>query len=614
MSGLGKNDEVKMNKVVVIINIMSLLFCTLIIYNNLSRYNNKLFHSIIMYLTVHPVFDLIIFIAFMYLVCKVIHIINYKLDRNCILIAGNIMFILMVSLSIIFSKTYVYEYKLLFIFVIISTTLQFGMEKGIIIALVSSIITFTADFLFFLIKGPRVIIQDDIILFGMFMLTAWSIGVYVKTREENIRQKSLKLNELNYELAHENSERKYIEKVFEKNEKCYALIIENSRDAIFIHMKDKIVFINDSALKLLELTAEQVKGREIEDFICQEEKKEFIDIINKVVEEKQTNIKFQGSLINKSGRLIAVESISNYIAYNNNAAIITIVHDISYEKEIEQLKINVKKDFELLNKTIKLNNSITQLFVNMSHELKTPLNVIFSALQVLIMNSKNSSSEEHKKMEYFYTMKQNCYRLMKLINNFFMLTKLDAGMIKTKFKNQDIVSRIEDITTCVAEYNKKRNIKITFDTAIEEKVIAFDSEMISKVMLNLLSNAVKYCDKDGEILVSIWSEEDVVYISVKDNGIGIPEDKIKFVFERFSQADKTLAREFEGTGVGLSIVKALIELHKGSISIDSCVGEGSEFIIMLPDKKVEMLGNEDNGNNVFETDMERIYIEFSDIY
>ncbi|WP_242947278.1 sensor histidine kinase [Clostridium haemolyticum] len=137
-------------------------------------------------------------------------------------------------------------------------------------------------------------------------------------------------------------------------------------------------------------------------------------------------------------------------------------------------------------------------------------------------------------------------------------------------------------------------------------------------MLNLLSNAVKFTPKGGKIKVNIHDDGDSLRITVRDNGIGIPKDKIHIIFDRFRQVDKSFTRISEGSGIGLSLVKALIEMHNGTISVESEYGKGSEFIIYFPINKqiISKSINENNNldNSLKEHKLKKVEIEFSDIY
>ena len=134
-----------------------------------------------------------------------------------------------------------------------------------------------------------------------------------------------------------------------------------------------------------------------------------------------------------------------------------------------------------------------------------------------------------------------------------------------------------------SDFVKVNNMNIVFDTDEEEKIISFDLDNMERIILNLLSNAIKYGSDNGKIEVTINCTKDV-RISVKDNGIGIPKDKQNRVFERFGQVKNKMHTEWEGSGIGLFLVKSLVELNGGEIILNSELGKGIEFIIVLPDK------------------------------
>ena len=213
-------------------------------------------------------------------------------------------------------------------------------------------------------------------------------------------------------------------------------------------------------------------------------------------------------------------------------------------------------------------------------------------------------------------MKQNCYRLLRLVNNLIDITKIDAGYFHLNENNHNIVNLIEDITLSVADYVEDKGLSIIFDTDVEEKFIACDPEKIERIILNLLSNAVKFNSPSGKIMVNIEDGIENICVRIKDTGRGIPEDKLSTIFERFVQVDKSLTREHEGSGIGLSLVKSLVELHGGRISVTSKEGYGTEFIIYFKCKLVQ--GEVNNENLCFnikgECNIERINLEFSDIY
>jgi signal transduction histidine kinase len=249
----------------------------------------------------------------------------------------------------------------------------------------------------------------------------------------------------------------------------------------------------------------------------------------------------------------------------------------------EEIKEKNKSNMELQ----KLLHSQEDFFANISHELKTPLNVIFSAVQLFQMYYDNGSLDKRKEKisQYITSMKLNSYRLSKLINNIVDSSKIKAGFFELNLCNTNIVRVIEDTVTSIVNYSNSLFLNIIFDTDVEEKIIACDPEKIERVVINLISNAIKFSEKGKEIYVNIKDKGAFVEISVKDNGIGLDNNELDVIFERFRQVNKSLSRNAEGTGLGLNITKSIVELHKGKIFVESKFGKGSTFTFTLPVKR-----------------------------
>lgn len=249
--------------------------------------------------------------------------------------------------------------------------------------------------------------------------------------------------------------------------------------------------------------------------------------------------------------------------------------------------------------------------------MRTPLNIILGVIQILRRDllDKEKPIDKGKIINNIDIERQNCFRLLRLINNLIDSTKLDAGHFQIDMINCNIVSIVEEITLSVASYISNNNINLIFDTDVEEKIIACDPDKIERIMLNLLSNCIKFTDDDGSIFVNIFDGEEYITLSVEDTGIGIPEEKVEIIFDRFRQVDKSFTRNYEGSGIGLSLVKSLVEMHDGTISVESKYGVGTKFTIKLPVKVLNKSKERVNiSNNIINTCVEKINIEFSDIY
>lgn len=262
-----------------------------------------------------------------------------------------------------------------------------------------------------------------------------------------------------------------------------------------------------------------------------------------------------------------------------------------------------------------------QFFANLSHEIKTPINIIYSCVQLLDINKKDSESALWSAYnKYDNTIKQNCYRLLRLVNNLVDMTKIDSGYMNLSFVNYEVVSLVEDIILSIVPYVESKNINVLFDTYIEELEIRCDPESIERVILNLLSNAVKFTNNNGNIFVLMDADDKYVTIRIKDDGVGISEEVQEEIFKRFVQEDKSFNRKKEGSGIGLALVKSLVELHDGQVYLEKGTKKGSEFVVKLPNVRIEKEKEKENENDnkIIDVDnkplVQKIHIEFSDIY
>lgn len=239
--------------------------------------------------------------------------------------------------------------------------------------------------------------------------------------------------------------------------------------------------------------------------------------------------------------------------------------------------------------------------------------------------------------KYYETMKKNCLRLVRLINNIIDVTRMDTGYYSPNYSQVEVVSTIEDLTQSVVDYIKDRKISIVFDTDVEEKVMNVDKALLERMLLNILSNSVKFSKEEGNIEITLSDKRDGIEIKVQDDGVGIPKENLANIFDKFVQVDKSLRRNTEGSGLGLAITKSIVDIHKGKINIISSEKGGCTTTVYIPDKKIfyaERLGNAFGHNNGALLDgymeaaadtrgistvvkkqlSEQIILEFSDIY
>lgn len=408
---------------------------------------------------------------------------------------------------------------------------------------------------------------------------------------------------LNKEIMIENKKRIIMENELDD-------YLDKSIDLFSIYnVKGKLLKISSSWTKVLGWSKEDLLNRDIYKNIHVEDRK-----VIKHLNEYLHNSKKRKA--NAKARYLCKDGTYKWIYWNieysqkSNAYIVT-GKDITYEVNEEKMKKN-------LEERVKLEAMKNDFFTNLSHEFKTPLNIILGTMQVMQQRIDNNIAISNDDLvRYLKSIRQNSYRVLKLVNNLMDINKMDIGYYDIHLSNNNIVNIIEDICLSVAEYARNKNIELIFDTDCEEVIMACDPEAIERVMLNLLSNAIKYTtDGNGKILINIRDDKEFIFVSVKDNGKGIPKDKLEVIFDRFGQANTNYKQKCEGSGIGLYLVQSIIKLHGGSINVESEEYEGSMFTFSMPknlkaddEKKNISIIREKNNFNI-----EKCKIEFSDIY
>ncbi|MCX7749731.1 MAG: PAS domain-containing sensor histidine kinase [Clostridia bacterium] len=264
---------------------------------------------------------------------------------------------------------------------------------------------------------------------------------------------------------------------------------------------------------------------------------------------------------------------------------------------------------EALQKLIEMKDEFLSLI---SHEFRTPLTVINSAIQAIENICKDELTPRVN--GFIKRIKQNSLRQLRLVNNLLDITRVKSGRINIRKTNMDIVFITKSIVESVSLYASQKEIKINFESEHLNKIIAIDEEKYERILLNLLSNAIKFTPRGKEIKVRVFQKKHRVYIEVEDEGVGIPRDKQSLIFEKFGQVDSSLTRQAEGTGIGLSLVKMFVIAMGGSIRLKSKEKKGSTFTLLFPDQRVEDK-SEDMLKEITDNRLIQVAaVEFSDIY
>lgn len=402
-------------------------------------------------------------------------------------------------------------------------------------------------------------------------------------------------------IAIEKTNEIILNKELEQNQEIFSQIVNNIEDVISIRDENKFIYISPSFENMYGVKPEEINLYEDANGWCKIwNNTDYKNTIEDYYYCKKTSTSLVNTSLLGSGKekWIYTKFVPILDDNENVKSQITIASDVTKLKEMEEEIEQLRLDF----------------FTNLSHELRTPINLVLSSLQVLDLKMDKIDEEYFEYFnKYLNIIRQNGFRLLKLVNNLIDTTKINSGNFSYNPQNKDIISCVEDICMSVSEFIKNNDSNLLFDTNVEEKIISFDQDNIERIILNLLSNAIKFNKKNGIIEVSIICEDDVK-IKVKDSGIGIPEDKLESVFGRYEQVKSNLKNEKEGSGIGLYLVKSLVEMHNGTITVKSKLGEGSEFIITLPDVLKEKSDNDILLEDDVPKNINNMNVEFSDIY
>lgn len=254
--------------------------------------------------------------------------------------------------------------------------------------------------------------------------------------------------------------------------------------------------------------------------------------------------------------------------------ILLAIEDITERKKIEELRLENER-------LISANKSRSEFLMIMSHELRTPLTSVIG--YSIILEGKTHGELNEKQRFFVDNILKSSKHLLDLINNFLELAKTEAGKLEMVFEEISVPDTINEIFELIKENAIGHDIILRKEFDPELLSIQADRRALKQMLFNLLSNALKFSKKEGGIItVSTKRENDMVKISVDDTGIGIKEEDIPRLFQKFEQLDSGISRKYDGTGLGLAITKQLVDMHGGKIWVESKYGEGSNFIFLLP--------------------------------
>lgn len=345
-----------------------------------------------------------------------------------------------------------------------------------------------------------------------------------------------------------------IRDITDKNTQLKSIMQSVSHGILAIDTRGKILLINDLAKKMVEgdsyVTAE---GKNIRQFI----KNELIleSVLHNMCSEHSTII--QKNIKNDIIYKIKIDPVH----FEDTDAVIGFIINIENITEYAKLE-NMRKEF----------------VANVSHELKTPITSIQGFIETLKMTD---NLDEDTKNRFLTIIENEATRLTRLIDDILLLSTIE-NKTKKKVEKVDLFEVFEEVHEVINYIAKKKNIKVKYDFENKDIDLWEYSGYIRQILLNIISNAIKYTGENGKVSIKQYIKSEKVFIEVKDNGIGIPEEDIERIFERFYRVDKARSRSVGGTGLGLAITKHMVKALNGNIKVESELGLGSKFIIELP--------------------------------
>ncbi|MDB2093379.1 sensor histidine kinase [Clostridium paraputrificum] len=508
---------------------MCFFFALILVYTNIGKRENRkitmLSYFIIAIficnqLTVRS-FIIMKFLAVILFIISYFILADFKFIDNCklnIAKSGNISFLLITISS--FKSTYIYVYEIFVIIMVMYT-----------LVLMNNIVNIPYNILF-----------------------------------KDLFEKGTEMGNLNTKIVEKNKELEFSQNIVMKKEKIFKSFFQNVPIPLIILNKEtlRIAFANSSFIN--------VENKSLKSII----NKKITSVIN-IDEGKFNNLNYsegkrilRGAISNEEDlKYFDIELIDSSTSSDE---IILILNDVTSKVKVDSMKEAIQN--KMLEENLK-----RDFLSNISHDLKTPINVIYSATQLEECLLKNNNIDGLKK--YNTISKQNCISLIRLANNLIDTSRIESDYISANLKVKNIVEIIENIIATLVDYAHNNNVDLIFDTNEEEVYVELDEDFMQRIIVNLISNSIKFCNYNGMIKINVRAYYKKVLVSVQDNGIGMEEEFIKDIFNRYSMGKNNEAKSNKGTGIGMFVVKRLMEIQNGNVFVNSKIGEGTRFDLVF---------------------------------
>ncbi|MFX1393033.1 MAG: PAS domain S-box protein [Promethearchaeota archaeon] len=390
-------------------------------------------------------------------------------------------------------------------------------------------------------------------------------------------------------ISREITDRKKAEKKLKESEERYRVIVDTTYDGHFeVDLRGNFTYVNKRICEFLGISENDLLGMNFRKIVNPDDISNTYREYNRLYRNKPPLIILEYEVITREGKKMFVENIANLKRDSEGK----IVGFYGYTRDItERKEFQAKLENEVIIRTRELNEALsqqklyldqilkvsqfkTEFLSSMSHDLRTPLNSIIGFTDILLEGTCGLLNEDQK--DYLNDIKLSSEDLLNMIDHIFNISRIEAGQLTLTIRKFSLNTIVEQINSTIRPLYSKKGLQFEVQGLDKKEDIYADPIRFKEILYNLLSNAIKFTI-EGKITLIIQNKSDFWLFKVKDTGIGIEEKDFEFIFKEFKRIDSSYVRSTPGSGLGLSLAKRLVELHKGEISFNSIFGKGTTF-------------------------------------
>ncbi len=368
-----------------------------------------------------------------------------------------------------------------------------------------------------------------------------------------------------------------------------SIVARKTENAVMImDERGTIEWINEGFTRMYGLTLEELLAQKGSNLAQVSNHPEIGRLVNECKTIKRS-VTYETVNISLNDRVLCTQStITPMIDEQDNLVkLIAIDTDITELKKSQRQAVDRASELKEVNEKLAtanerlrdLDKMKSRFFANISHDLRTPLTLILAPLELMLSAEAGPLTEEQT--DQLDGIRRSAMELLKLINDLLDLSRLEETRMTLQVNPVDLSAHLNRLTDFAQPLARRKNIELKL--AVDEGIkIDADEDKLERALVNLLSNALKFTDAEGTVSITARTIADYAQVEIKDTGIGIPEDALSSVFDRFGQVDPSITKRRGGSGIGLSLAKEFVELHRGRLTVTSKLGEGSAFLVEIP--------------------------------